>query len=168
MARDLEVYGYIDPTEGGLIERFYSKIDLEWQYTGAKNQGGYGIFSYGNPSKFIAAHKLSWILSQPFSKPLQEGEVIHHRCDHGRACCNPECLMRMESNSAHMTNNPDHRESRGEGHYRALLTEAQVIEIRALHEAGMSQSELARRYVIAPPTVWMIVHRKTWKHVEDA
>ena len=166
----LEFYGYISPK---LAERFWLAVDDNgdeeacWTWTKAHNQTGYGIFSFGLPSKFIAAHKASFILSEP-GVIVEEGMVCHHTCDGGPGCVNFRHIRLMDNHSTHMTNNPDHHPSRGESHHRALITEMQVVEIRALHGAGVSQTEIAKRYGIAPPTVHQIVHRTTWQHVEEA
>lgn len=54
----------------------------------------------------------------------------------------------------------------GEGHARALLTEASVIEIRRQHSRRTATlKELGERYGVSLSTIWMVVHRKTWSHV---
>lgn len=47
-----------------------------------------------------------------------------------------------------------------------VLVPAEVREIRHLYSEGWLQSELARKYGVSGPTVWSIVHHKTWKDVE--
>lgn len=54
---------------------------------------------------------------------------------------------------------------RGEAHHNTTLTKAQVIQMRKLHEAGHSQNSLARKFGITQASVWRIVHRITWSHV---
>jgi hypothetical protein len=54
----------------------------------------------------------------------------------------------------------------GEGHARALLTEAAVIEIRRQHSLRTATlKELGERYGVSLSAIWMVVHRKTWSHV---
>lgn len=57
---------------------------------------------------------------------------------------------------------------RGERIGRALLTEADVREIRAATAAGETQTSLATRYGVSRPTIADIAHRRTWRHVHDA
>jgi hypothetical protein len=55
---------------------------------------------------------------------------------------------------------------RGENSGHAVLTEAQVLEIRARCGTGeLSQSEAARRHGLTPGAVWRIVHRRNWRHI---
>ena len=48
----------------------------------------------------------------------------------------------------------------------AKVTEEQVREIRARHEAGESYSQLAKAFGLTPTGIRNIVLRNTWKHVE--
>jgi len=55
---------------------------------------------------------------------------------------------------------------RGERHGNAKLTEAAVQDIRTRYAAGgVSQPQLAREYGVTMRVIWMVIHRKTWKHV---
>lgn len=48
----------------------------------------------------------------------------------------------------------------------ALLTEAQVLEIRRLYQQrGLSQTEIGKRFGVKQRTVSDIVVRKLWKHI---
>lgn len=51
----------------------------------------------------------------------------------------------------------------GEKHPRATLTEAQVLEIRALANS-MSNSDIAKLYCVSKASIRFIVKRITWKH----
>jgi hypothetical protein len=49
---------------------------------------------------------------------------------------------------------------------QARLTGEQASEIRRLYALeGVSLDVLAARYDVTPPTIWRIVHRKSWKEV---
>ena len=45
------------------------------------------------------------------------------------------------------------------------LTDDQVREIRRLHKANVSQSELGRRYGLSQPSIYKIVRRETYQDV---
>jgi hypothetical protein len=61
----------------------------------------------------------------------------------------PEALLRGEDNPAHK------------------LTVADVLRIRARHANGESQSALGRAFGVRVQSVHDVVHRKTWRHVEE-
>jgi hypothetical protein len=54
----------------------------------------------------------------------------------------------------------------GEGNYNAKLTAEQVREVRRLRKEGFSVSQLARRFEVCEITIYSIVTRKTWKHLQ--
>jgi len=56
----------------------------------------------------------------------------------------------------------------GSNHPRSKLTEAEVLEIRAMHAKrtpGRSAAALGRKYGVSGDTVWRIVHRELWAHI---
>jgi hypothetical protein len=54
---------------------------------------------------------------------------------------------------------------RGEDNPRAKLTEADVRELRRLHAEGTTVRVLTRRYDLSEHGVYLILRRKTWRHV---
>ena len=48
---------------------------------------------------------------------------------------------------------------------RHMLMFNDVREIRALHQQGWSQADIARKFGVSQPGVWAIVHRKTWQNI---
>lgn len=53
----------------------------------------------------------------------------------------------------------------GENHAQAKLCDSKIKEIRHLHENGVDQLSLSRRFGIGRRTVNGIVRRQSWKHV---
>lgn len=47
-----------------------------------------------------------------------------------------------------------------------VLMPDDVREIRSMYGQGFSQAELAAKFGVSGPTVWSVVHRKTWRGVE--
>jgi DNA invertase Pin-like site-specific DNA recombinase len=57
------------------------------------------------------------------------------------------------------------RKARGERVSSAVLTEANVLEIRRLSSGRQTYKQIARRFGIHKDTVYRIVNRKSWTHV---
>lgn len=53
----------------------------------------------------------------------------------------------------------------GERHRLAELTDADIPEIRELHQAGISSRELGRQFRVNKATILRVVNRATWKHI---
>lgn len=69
------------------------------------------------------------------------------------------------SNCRWATQKQQARSWRGERHYRAKLTEAQVNEIRHLAASGTARRRIAPRFNVSSVSIDNIVNRKTWKHL---
>lgn len=70
------------------IERFVEKltpVDDCWEWTGGKNQNGYGKFNPGGRSIMAMAHRWSY---EYHVGPIPDGLVLDHLC-RNRACVNP-------------------------------------------------------------------------------
>lgn len=57
-------------------------------------------------------------------------------------------------------------EQSGSANSQSKLDEADVRRMRAEHATGESCAVIARRFSLNPKTVWDIVHRKRWAHVD--
>lgn len=94
--------------------------------------------------------------------------MLHH-CDN-RRCVNPAHLYL----GTHADNARDralrHRgkeaHQNGSANDNAKLTEAEVIAIRAMSKAGISQTRIAEVFGIIQPHVSRIVRGINWKHLE--
>ncbi len=54
----------------------------------------------------------------------------------------------------------------GGAHWRAKVTEAQVLEIRRLHaEGGWTHERLGKRFGVCAGSIGYIVRRDTWRHI---
>ncbi len=130
-----------------------------WDWT-ASTQRGYGQFNMRIDGKLrmIKAHQASYRI---FRGPIPAGLEILHSCDR------PICVQ-----PAHLEAGPHDRNMRqaserglmvrGDAHYRAKLTEADVLAIRA---SSLTQIELGKIFNIDPSTVSNIRTRKNWKHI---
>jgi hypothetical protein len=55
---------------------------------------------------------------------------------------------------------------KGSDHYRAKLTELQVLEICRLYDAGgVTHRELAQRYGVCHRSIGLVIRNLSWKHI---
>jgi len=125
----------------------------------------------------IYAHVASWLLNRG---PIPEGKWILHKCPgkHIPWCVNPEHLYlgsakdnsrdQLAQGTMYLIKGHKHN-SRGERSTVSKLTEAQVLEIRKIYSGRTGQqSELAKQYGVAQPTIENILVGKNWKHMGGA
>lgn len=150
-------------------QRFWGKVALTaddtrcWEWQGHRLPSGYGVLSCQNhPSR---AARLAWAIANGRMPVLD----ILHSCDNP-PCVNPNHLRE----GTHKENMQDmvkrgrhHTFPKGEQHKDAVLTEAQVLAIRAAwipRQAGLAQS-LADKYGVSIWTLRQAANRHTWKHL---
>ena len=163
-------HGYMVHKTIPLIDRFWSRVDKSgdcWVWTAATTNGGYGVIrDTGRNGKIIRAHRLSWELH---NGPIPAGIEVCHRCDNP-PCVNPAHLF-LGTHQDNVTDTVNKGRASGGGprgslHHQAKLTEAQVLDIRAVYAAGtVSQRQLAREYGVDRGTIRFIVRREHWTHI---
>jgi hypothetical protein len=163
-------HGYMVHKTIPLIDRFWSRVDKSgdcWVWTAATTNGGYGVIrDTGRNGKIIRAHRLSWELH---NGPIPAGIEVCHRCDNP-PCVNPAHLF-LGTHQDNVTDTVNKGRASGGGprgslHHQAKLTEAQVLDIRAVYAAGAaSQRQLARKYNVDRGTIQHIVKRMVWTHI---
>jgi len=148
---------------------FWSRVQKSdgcWTWVGHLNDG-YGV--YGHSQK---AHRVSWILSVG---PIPDGLCVLHHCDN-RACVRPDHLFlgtvddnnkdraakgrskgTFQSGDMHPA-----KIKRGERHWCAKVSDADVLRMRELHHAGNTHASIAREYQLNPATVSRLV-RRVWR-----
>ena len=147
-----------------LEERFWKKVDKSgdcWNWTGARNSGGYGSMGEGK------AHRISYELN---IGPIPSGRGHHgicvcHTCDN-RACVNPAHLFLGD----HADNMAD---AAAKGRFgdisraknpRAKLTPDDVENIRA-NAMNLTRQEIADMFGVSKSLVEKILSGKVWKNV---
>lgn len=149
-----------------LITRLLRKIKFVkggcWLWLGAINSHGYGNILISNkPYRTGQAHRVSYELLRG---RIPEGLLLCHTCDN-RRCCNPFHIFigtyRDNTQDAVRKN----RMALGEKNGVAVLIESQIVEIRRLAAAGISQRAIAGKFGVSQPHVSAIVRRVLWTHV---
>lgn len=147
------------------VTRFWAKVDKRgpdecWEWTDFRDPFGYGKIGIDGKNK--QAHRFSYELHYG---SIAEGLCVCHHCDNP-GCVNPAHLFLGTTDD----NNKD-RERKGRGiqgstHHHAVLTEAQVIEIRRKYVRRIvTYSALASEYGVAKSTIAGIIERKAWQHI---
>lgn len=176
------------------IQRFWTKVDTSgdcWVWKGGRSPSGYGMFTVKRRN--TRAHRVSYMIAHG---PIPDGMCVLHRCDNppcinpkhlflgtdldnvrdrdakGRTATgerngfrkHPEIVPRGDSHPFRL--NPG-LHVRGERAPSAKLKEAQVREIRRLHqETGIGKKKLAQMFGVSKPTITSIIRGKTWQHIQ--
>lgn len=128
-----------------------------WEWAGTVMKNGYGYCHADN--KLYRAHRVAY---EVFVGPIPDGLVVRHRCNN-RRCVRPEHLLvgTQQENLDDMKQAK--RSAAGSRNARAILTDAQVIEIRrAYAEDGATYKQLAARFGRHWRTISLIIRRISW------
>jgi hypothetical protein len=162
------------PKELTLEERFLAKLGpkdpvtgcIEWtgsrKQVGSRKQAGYGRIS--RDGKLVQTHRLAYELKHG---PIPDGMEVCHSCDNP-PCCNEEHL-RLDThagNVADMMTKGRGVQPKGEDHGNAKLTEANVLDIRRLIEAGEDSASIAQRFKVSRSCIILIAQGKNWAHIK--
>lgn len=137
-----------------------------WLWKGGSAFGGsrYGdyVLKYQGWSKPIKVHRLAHIL---WIGPIPTGHQVRHRCDTPR-CINPDHLLTGTAKDNSDDKVARGRQSKGEGHYRAILTEDDVAYIRRKYKPRhkkYSGRKLAEKFGVGGTTISMVVSNQLWR-----
>lgn len=148
----------LDVTLPWLAEALLMETDdcIEWPFS--VQSRGYGKFWDGE--EYHLAH--AYICTQVYGpRPSVEHDAAHS-CVSRRRCCNYRHLRwalhhdNLEDRRAHGTL------PMGEAHVAAVLTEPQVIAIRA---STATQAALAQQFGVHVGTIQAIKDERSWKHL---
>lgn len=135
------------------------KTDTCWLWLGPQGRRGYGETTLGR--KRYTPHRLSWVLSYG---GIPSGLDVCHHCDVPN-CVRPDHLFVGTRQQNLLDSVAKDRFQMGERHYRTMLTNAQVCEMRRRFQNGETQVSLARSYGVSLGAVHRIVRRTNWKHL---
>lgn len=147
---------------------FFNKVYPEpntgcWLWAGASHpRYGHGCLNGKYYNGFNWTHRYSFFIHNgEFDRSL----CVCHRCDNP-CCVNPDHLFLGTSAENQHDKIRKGRQQKGEGHFLAKLTNKDVRDIRDLKASGLSLGEIAKAYDMGIVSIFDIVHRKNWKHVE--
>lgn len=143
----------VRPTLREKFEEKYRQSEGCWEWTGAVDKDGYGIFSYAR--KTYRAPVMAIVLD---GRQIAPGLYACHTCD------NPKCVRPSHLYPGTPTQNMADAKARGrvrtgESHHFARLT---ADDVRAIRQAQGTHSEIAAAFGVSPANVTMIRNRKTW------
>lgn len=127
----------------------------------------YGTFVYRKGTRVVSkqAHRFMWWLK--FGKVPKDMEVCHN-CPEGdnSLCVNPRHLWLGTQADNIKDKIKKNRQNRGETNWNARLTEEKVIKIRRMFATGnYTKREIGKLFDTTDDNVYMIVSRRTWKHI---
>lgn len=146
------------------MRRFWSYVSIDqpdkcWLWTGGLNALGYGSFKIRTHTHRVA-HRLMYKL---FHGDVADDLCICHRCDN-RQCVNPNHLFLGTKIDNAIDRHLKGRDSRGETHPAAKLTEAQVLAIR---RDTRKRQEIANHYGVKLCTIEDIIYGRSWRHLTE-
>jgi len=170
------------------VTRFGSYVDKRgpdecWYWRGFCGRGGYGhftIYRRGELHQPFNTHRLAYFIATG----VDPGELmVCHSCDARypkgdisyRKCCNPahlwtgtakdnadDAVIKGRWNSKIL----GFRRPFGVSHWKARLSEADVLEIRRLFpQKGWTRKKLADKYRVGASQIKKIIRRDSWKHI---
>ena len=132
-----------------------------WNFDGCLGQDGYGKVMLKRQT-FIASRLVAHIFIKPL---MSDKEVVAHRCDNPK-CINPEHLFITTSRGNTLDRDTKSRGAKGEKHPNSKLTSETVVQMRKLHETGLTYRQISELFpAVTAGCVQAVVKRKTWKHV---
>lgn len=133
-----------------------------WEWTGARDNHGYGRIHVPGLSRSFKVHRLAAVVWHG-TDPTWPGDVMH-RCDNP-PCFNPEHVLPATRETNLKDAASKGRMARGERQNFAKLTADAVAEIYRRGMAGEMQKTLAFEYGVSRTTVGQIFSGYTWTHV---
>lgn len=153
-----------------LADRFWSKVDRKsiddcWPWKAAVRRADEGYGAFFLEGRHRPATHAAWFLTHGSMPP--DGLVVCHECDNPR-CCNPKHLFLGTNKENNDDKVSKRRHAFGERVGTAKLTEAQVLEIKAVKPAGKAprglKTKLAERFSVSPNTIADVWSRR-WTHL---
>lgn len=154
-----------------LLARLHARSKREGEclvWTGHRLPRGYGLLSVKTETWMGKryAHRIAWEIAN--GRPVPEGRMVCHRCD------NPSCIEPAHLFLGTHKENMADMKSKGRGHWNgivrkgaahpnAILTPAQVQEIRRMYrDCTVTHSRLAALFEVSTGTITAILNGRRW------
>ena len=147
------------------MDRLWNRTNREsgcWEWIGCKDGSGYGLISLNG--KMVKTHRLAWELTYG---SIPNGLFVCHHCDNP-ACINPEHLF-LGTNKDNMQDKIKKGRrngggpAKGERNGAAKISCKDAVEIRRLHENGLSGRKIADKFGISDSQIFRIILNQCWK-----
>lgn len=141
-------------------DRFWSKVNKTetcWLWTAGRSPDGYGKVKSGG--RTYRAHRFVLMLSGVDVPP---DVLVCHHCDEP-LCVKPDHLFlgSVLDNTRDKIRKGRLRVAFGENHGHSKISDAQVIEMRALRKQGWLLRELAEKFGVDPASAGLICSGKS-------
>lgn len=131
-----------------------------WEWPGRRRKDGYGLLA--NKGRTVHAHHASLMVFKSMEVP--DGMEVLHTCDNP-PCVNPEHLL-VGTHEENMKDSAKKgRQAGGSRNGRAMLTEADVLEMRVRRGNGESVSSLALEFGVRDSTASVAIRGITWRGI---
>lgn len=150
------------------IQRFKSKLIVKpsgcWEYSGAKDADGYGMFWFDGKTK--GAHQFSARYLAGYQ--INSGDQVCHTCDNP-ACCNPAHLFIGSTQDNTADRQRKNRTARGSQVGTSVYDEETIKNIKNAyktrpHYRGIIK-DLSEEFNVSYNVVWYACKRNSWSHV---
>lgn len=126
---------------------------------------GYAFFSLYKEAKYKVMYLHRIVAIAFIENPLNLQQVNHIDGDKLNNCASNLEWLSASDNCRHAIEEKLYVTAKGESAGNAVLTEADVLEIRRLAAAGVMQKDIAKNYSVKRQAITKIVNRQRWKHV---
>lgn len=150
-------------------QRFYAQVRKTkgcWEWQGHTLSNGRGRIHVDG--KRLLAHRYSYVLHVG---PIPKGLCICHHCDNPK-CVRPSHLFvgTLKENQQDCLRkgrfNKEARGKKGVLHHKVILSESQVMEIRAWRPyKGETMDQLASRMGMSNSGIQKVIYGQNWKHL---
>lgn len=147
----------IYPDEKSYFESRFRVTPGCWIWLFGKDQDGYGQVKF--EGKNTRASRCAYVL---YKGRIPAGMFVCHTCDNP-SCVNPGHLFVGTAGDNNIDKTKKGRGAKGERMANAKATDAIVRSIRT---DTRPVKEIAKEYSMSETSVYYIINRKTWKHVE--
>ncbi len=156
-------------------ERFWEKVDKSagpdacWPWTASIAHWGYGSFAWRYEDGRVGGRQASrCALELHLGRPIPAHLEAAHECKN-RACCNPAHLVEKTKTQNEADKARDGTKCQGVKHPTAVLTEAQVVEIRDIYRKPNPPSYRThgRKLGVDQSAIRQVVLGLTWKSVPE-